>query len=831
MLRVVAAGVRARPLRLLLSAVAIALGVAFVSGSLILSAAVGAGLRAAVNYQTRGVDAVVDQTRGGGSGLDDALLAKVRGVPGVAAAEGRTTVSAPLRDATGHARDAGAIALPADAALRPFDLVGGRFPQQPGELAMAETTAADFTLGQRVTLFDQQGGAHPFTLVGTFSRPADAGIGAEDLVLTPEGLRQVAPEAAYDEIVVRAAQGVAPATLVAGLDQAVGGKGVRVVTGADAASELLSNAAPDSAGLTKFFTAFAVLAMVVAAMVIANSFTILVAQRAKELALLRCVGAGKRQVFGAVLVEAGAVGLVASVAGLFGGLGVAAALQAITGKPGAPVYVPLSARTAVLAVVIGVVVTVLAAVPPARTATRVAPVEAMRTPVEGRRARAGRPRTIAAVVLLVAGIAAAIGALIAEVEDGAVLAVVAMVALLGALLAVGPLLAGPVVRVLGSVTGPVLGEPAKLAALNADRNPRRTAATAAALTIGLAVVALVTTVTAGVEAGQGRGVEQQLAAEFTVTSVVNGQQLPSTLPATLAAVPGVAAAAPVTEFTGDLGKLGAYGMTAVRGDAVGTLLKPVVLAGRLDRLGPGELAVSRQLAEETGLSVGQPVRTSSGSLRVVAVYDSVDAPGASLGLGLVDLGELPHVALADSEHDGSVLVKVAAGADTDRVRAGLDHALAAAPLAQVNTIADLEDQLSAPLRSTLDLLWALTALAVLIAFAGIANTLSLSVLERTRESALLRALGLTRGGLRATLTAESVFVAVFGAACGLLLGVGSAWLITRVASTAAEPVLFTLPSARLGVLLAAAVLAAPLAAALPARRAARGSLTAGMAAA
>ncbi|MET7990848.1 FtsX-like permease family protein [Amycolatopsis sp. NPDC005232] len=828
MLRVIAAGVRARPLRLLLSAVAIALGVAFVSGSFILSGAVGAGLRDAVSVHLRGADAVVSQTRG--ATLDDALLAKVRAAPGVAAADGRVTVSAPIRDASGHATDAAATALPADAALRPFDLAGGRFPQQPGELAMEETTAQDFSLGQQITLFDQQGKEHGYTLVGTFSRPTDAGIGADDLVLTPEGLRQVAPGAEFDEIVVRAAQGVAQSQLVADLDQAVGGNGISVTTGSKAAAELLSTTAPDSAGLTKFFTAFAVLAMVVAAMVIANAFTILVAQRANELALLRCVGAGKRQVFGAVLAEAAVVGVVASVVGLFGGLGVAAALQVITGSPGAPVYVPLTARTVVLALVVGVLVTVLAAVPPARAATRVAPVAALRKPVEGRQVRAGRPRAIVAAVLFVAGVGAAVAALAAETQDGAVLAVVAMVALLGALLAVGPILAGPAVRALGAVTSPVLGEPAKLAALNADRNPRRTAATAAALTIGLAVVALVTTVTAGVEAGLGQGVEQQLRAEFTVTSVVNGQGLPATLPATLAAVPGVAATTSVTEFTGDLGSLGGYGMTAVRGDSLGTLLRPVVLSGALDRLGPGELAVSRQLSEETGLAAGATVRTASGSsLRVVAVYDSVDAPGADLGLALVDLGELPKIAMPDSEHDGSVLVKLAPDADADQVGTALDRALEPTPLAKLNTVADLEDQLSAPLRSTLDLLWALTALAVLIAFAGIANTLSLSVLERTRESALLRALGLTRGGLRAALAAESVFVAVFGAACGLLLGIGSAWLIARVASTDAEPVLFTLPWARLAVLLAAAVLAAPIAAALPARRAARGSLIAGMA--
>ncbi|GAA0628009.1 FtsX-like permease family protein [Kutzneria viridogrisea] len=835
MLRTVIAGLRARPLRLLLSAVAIALGVSFVAGALVLADAVGAGLRAAVAFQTRGVDASISTTRGGPA-LDEAVLAKVRRVPGVAAAEGRATASAPLRDAAGHPQEAAATSLPADPQLRPFDLAEGRFPRDANEIAMERHTAAAYPLGQSVTVFDRNGHQHSYTLVGTFSRPTEAGIGSAQLVLLPEALRQLAAGTGFSEIVVRATPGVGQSQLLDDLTRAVGGRGTTVQTGRDAAAQLLREAAPDSASLTKFFTAFAVLAMVVAAMVITNSFTILVTQRARELALLRCVGAGKRQVFAGVLAEAVAVGAVASVAGLFGGLGVAAALQAIAGALSgheAAVYLPLTARTALAALAVGVLVTALAAALPAWAATRVAPVEALRTPLEGKSARAGWPRAVAAIVLALVGVGAAVLALHVEVEHGAVLAVVAMVALLGAVLAVGPLVAGPVVRALGLVCAPVLGLPAKLAALNADRNPKRTAASAAALTIGLAVVSLVTTVVSGVEAGRSSGLDQQLAAEFTVTSVVADQPLPATLADTLAAVPGVAAAAPRRSFSGDLGARGTYGMAAVRGDAVGSLLRPVVLSGRLDRLGPGELAVSRQLAKEAGLAVGDTVqggpRNRPVPLRVVAVYDGVRVPGADLGLGLVDLGQMPAIALHGNSYDDSVLVKLAAGADQDQVRSALDGALSAAPLAQLHSLADLKDQMSAPLRSTLDLLWALTALAVLIAFAGIANTLSLSVLERTRESALLRALGLTRGGLVAALTAESVFLALLGAACGLLLGIGSAWLITQVASTDAQPVLFTLPWARLGVLLGAAVLAAPLAAVIPARRAARGSLTAGMA--
>ncbi|MFD8494770.1 ABC transporter permease [Amycolatopsis sp. NPDC059657] len=817
MLRTVIAGLKARPLRLLLSAVAIALGVAFVAGSFVLSDAVGAGLRAAVAVDTRGVDASISSKKGP---LDAALLDKVRHVPGVAAAEARVTVSAPVRDTAGHLKDSGATALTADERLRPFDLATGRFPATASEIAMAEEAARDRALGSPVTVIDAQGGSHTFTLVGTFSRPTDAGIGAPPLLLLPEAMRELAPDSEIGRIVVRAEPGISAQRLVTDLKGAI--DGVDVVTGKTAAGLLLSQAASYSAGLAKFFTMFAVLAMVVAAMVITNSFTILVTQRARESALLRCIGAGKRQVFTGVLAEAAVVGAVASVVGLAGGFGVAAALQSVA-APESPVYLPLTVRTVVAALSLGVLVTMLAAAIPAWSATRVAPVEALRTPVEGKTGRTSRARVVLAAALLAGAISAVVLSFGTEAETGVALSIAAMVALLGATLAIGPLLAGPVMRMLGAVFAPVLGQPAKLAALNADRNPKRTAASAAALTIGLAVVSLTTTVMAGVEAGQNSALDEQLKAGFVVSSV-SVKPLPPTLADTLAAVPGVEAAAPRTTFSSELGSQGAWQLAAVRGDAVGSILRPAVIAGNLDRLGPGELAMSSQLAKYTGSSVGDTIQAGSVPLRVVAVYDAVSAPGVDLGLGLVDLAQMPAIAYRDETHDDSILVKAPPSA-----RAALEKALEAAPLAKLTSVDELKDQASEKIRSTLNLMWALTALAVLIAFAGIANTLSLSVLERTRESALLRALGLTRGGLGAALATESVFIALLGAACGLVLGIGSAWLITEVAQSAGQPLLFTLPWGRLGVLLGAAVLAAPLAALLPARRAARGSLTAGMA--
>ncbi|WP_209708058.1 FtsX-like permease family protein [Crossiella equi] len=816
MVRTVLAGLRARPMRLVLSSVAIVLGVAFVAGALVLADAVRVGLREAVADELRGVDVLVRPGRGTAQ-VDEALLAKVRQVPGVAVAEGRNTISAPLLDAAGRPREEAAQTLAADERLRQAELVAGRWATGDRE-AMA-TAAVGRRVGDVLRVLDEQGREVEFTLVGLFSRDSDSGLGNARLLLPVEAQRRLT--AKVGQLVVHARDGVSASRLAEEVRKV--GRGLDVVTGQAYSAQLLRETPPGTGGLTGFFTAFAALAMVVATMVIGNSFTILVAQRTRELALLRCVGAERWQVFAGVLTEAAVVGAVASGVGVFSGYGLAWLAQVLVGDFQDQVHLPFSVRTVLLSVGVGLVVTVLAAVLPARAATRVAPVAALRESggatdrVRGRRTW----RLLATGALACAAVLCAVVAVTAEgPEQGAGFAVAAMVAGLGAVLVLGPLVVGPVVRVLGAVGARLVGQPARLAALNAGHNPRRAAASAAALTIGLAVVSLVTTVAAGVESGQGRGLDEQFRGQFTVTSAVSGTPLPAGVRQALAAVPGVRVA-PRETFNGELGRFGAWSMTAVPGDAVGDLLRPVVLAGKLDRLGPGEVAIDRQLAEQTGLTVG----AQAGRVRVVAVYEGVRAKGVSLAMGVVALDQRPLVDTRGQEgYDSSLLLQAPPDA-----RTALDRALAGFPLAKLTSVAELKDEQAQPFRRTLDLLWGLTALAVLIAFAGIANTLTLSVLERARESALLRALGLTRGGLSATLTAESVFVALFGAGCGLLLGTGSAWLLARVASTEAEPVLFEVPWARLAVVVGAALLAAVLAAVVPARQAGRGSLTAGMA--
>ncbi|MBY8850248.1 FtsX-like permease family protein, partial [Saccharothrix sp. MB29] len=669
-----------------------------------------------------------------------------------------------------------------------------------------------------------------FTVVGTYAQ----GVGRlqvsgnDHVVLTPAALREFAGDRPPYEVVVAAAPGVTQQQLVDDLREAVDGDGYRFLTGEELTQETLSQVASQAGEFTTVLLAFALIALVVAAMVIYNTFTILVAQRTRELALMRCVGASRAQVFRGVLAEALVMGLVASVLGLFAGLGVSALLQKVIGSfdggTGA-VSLPVSVTTVLAAFAVGTLVTVLAAVLPARKATRVPPVAALRSqPDSGEEVRrTGVLRVLTAALLAVVGVGAIVlGMGIDDENASMVVSGGGTMALLAAVIVLGPLLVGPVNRALGVVPRMLFGVPAKLASANAARNPKRTAATTAALLIGVTIVSLVTVVANSAKETANAQIDQRMPADYTVTSSVYDRPLPERLATDLAAVPEVEQVAPTTRVYGDR----AY-FDGVPRDALGGLFRPEVTSGSLDDLVDGAVAVRDEYATEAGLSVGSTltVRESEGGasqdLRVVAVVT-----GNGLPDGLMTLGTSKRFTRAAEGYD-SILIKLRDGAANGR--AAVEEVTDASPLAVLDSAAETKEQLNSQLDQVLGFIWALIGLAVVIALFGIANTLTLSVLERTRESALLRALGLTRGQLRLMLVIESVLMAVMGAAIGLVLGIGFGWVVIEAVSSDTVPFDLVVPFGQIGVMLAGAVVAAVLAAALPARRAARTSVIAGIA--
>lgn len=831
MLRTIIAGLKARTARLVLSSVAIALGVAFVTGTLVLGDAMNASLRDEFARSARNVDAAVSPASTSESrGITPEALEAVRKAPGVAGADPRDIWPVPLIAANGKAKTAWATPLATTPELREFDVAEGRYPTADDEIAVDRRTAetAKLTIGHPVVLLGTDDTRRSFTLVGTYTQGGGevAVSGQDHVALTPTAFQSFHSDRLPYQVVATAAPGVTQQQLVDNIREALGEDGYRFQTGEELTREQLAQISSQAGEFTTVLLAFALIALVVASMVIYNTFTILVAQRTRELALMRCVGASRGQVFRGVLAEAVVMGLVASVLGLFGGLGVSALLQTVINSfegGSGEVRLPVTATTVLAAFAVGTLVTVLAAVLPARRATRVAPVAALRSqPDSGEEvARTGVLRVLLAVLLGAAGVGAiAYGMSLNGEEVAAYISGVGTMALLGAVLVLGPLLVGPVNRALGVLPRALLGVPAKLASANAGRNPKRTAATTAALMIGVTIVSLVTVVANSARETANAELDERMPADYTVTSSVYGRMLPRELADQLAAVPQVEEVAPTTVVYGER----VY-FAGVDRDALGELFRPEVVAGSLDDLVDGTVALRQEYAQREGLSVGSTVTVEQGgteqALRVVAVVT-----GNRLADGVMTLETSQRFPEARQGYD-SILIKLRGGA-TDG-RAAIERVTDASPLAVLDSAAETKEQLGQQLDQVLAFIWALIGLAVLIALFGIANTLTLSVLERTRESALLRALGLTRGQLRLMLVVESVLMAVMGAAIGLALGVGFGWAINRSISTDDVAIDLVVPFGQLGVMLVAAVVAAVLAAALPARRAARTSVIAGIA--
>ncbi|GAB2844175.1 ABC transporter permease [Lentzea nigeriaca] len=838
MLKTILAGLRARTARLVLSSIAIALGVAFVTGTLVLGDAVGEQTRDNFARSARNVDAAVQLPDNATSeqmqnGISADVLKKIRGTNGVAGADSREFGSAALLGGDGKARNALVQPLPTVEKLRDFNLKDGKFPVKADEAAVDTKTAqiAKLKVGDKLKLLDKDNAEHAYTIVGTYQQGASSisMSGSDHVILSQEGVRTVLPDQRIYEIVAVAKDGVTQQQLVDNINKAIG-SGYQVQTGEQLTQATLAQVGDAASEIKTFLLAFAAISLVVAGMVIYNTFTILVAQRTKELALLRCVGAERGQVFRSVLAEAVFMGLAASVLGILGGLGVSAGLQAFistVGGPGgedAPIRLPISWVTIAAGFGVGVVVTVLSAVLPARRATKVAPVAALRSQPDSHDdvASTGKARIIIAAVIGLIGAAGVYFGLQQEKEEPALfLTGGATMVLLFAVLLLGPLYVPLVNRLFGKA---LRGVPAKLASANAGRNPKRTAATTAALMIGVTIVAMVTVVAGSGRATMNQQVDKRFPADYAVSSNVYSQPLTQKFADEVAKVRNVAKVAPELTAYGESDKLKYADVTGYPSDAIGSLVRPEVAGGTLTGLKDNEIAMREKEAKEAGLTVGSTVPISGKDFKVVALIKD-----NSYGTGIVTLASAQSILKEPAKGYQKLLVKLAPGTDITAARADLERVIATSPVAVLNSAAETKAELNSQIDQVLLFIWALVGLALIIALFGIANTLTLSVLERTRESALLRALGLTRGQLRQMLVVESILMALIGAVVGVLLGAGFGWLLVEAISNPEFQISFSIPFGQIGIMLGLAVVAAVIAAALPARRAAKNSVVAGMA--
>jgi putative ABC transport system permease protein len=852
-LRNALASLRYRKARLALSSVAIAAGVAFVTGTLVMGASMSAAYFASFAAGARNVDAAVTPPHAAGKyrpgsqdvpSLPAAVLARVRSAPGVAAAAGRLVGQAPLLDDSGkvirndEAPGLG-INLAADPALRGFTVASGHVPESAGQVAVDKATAADehFRVGQTVRVVDHGGQVRSFRLVGTVDLGVNHEFGNSTVTVfqTATGFA-VTGRPGYDQVVARAVPGVAQGALTARIRALPGLSGYQVQTGAELATAEADAAAHFTQQFTTVILVFAIVALVVACIVIYNTFTILVTQRGRELALVRCVGGTRGQVLGGMLAESLIVGLAASAAGVAAGAGLGWGMQRLFAALGASIpagAVTVSPQAVVIGLATGTVVTLAAALLPARSATRVAPVAALGNQHEHPdSARIGWLRVAVAGLCVAGGVLATYHGMhdvttrsgFLQIAAGGCLCFVAVLAL-------GPLIAPPVIAVLGWLPARAAGPTVRMAVANARRNPHRVAATTAALTIGLTLMTVFTTVVSSAQASSNQQIDQHYPFDYVVQAGQGGeggQLVPPRVISALAAAPALGVVAPGYDRPVTVNGTARTDVGAIGGGALGVNVKPAMVSGALTAVGPGVAAVDSSALARLHVSQGGTLVVAAPggteTLRVGAVYNGAGTLMPDVLVSVPDFNRGFRPAGAQE-----VLVNGASGVSTAASRAAVDAAVASDPLLAVSTVADYKAALSAQVNQVLALFGALLGLAILIALLGISNTLTLSALERTRESALMRALGLTRGQLRLMLLAEALFMALLAAVLGIGLGAAFGWAMVQAFIKSADAGVISIPFAEIGLFVVAGAVAALAAAVLPARRAARVSVVTALA--
>jgi len=812
-----------RPRRLVPTALAVVLAVGFVAGTMIFSDSAKGALVDQYARPARGVGVAL--TSSPDSRLSPSTLDAVRRIDGVATAAGRMRERLPLLDPRGRlVADFGdpgyGIDVGDEPALRAFDLTDGALPVADGEAAIDEktATATGYRIGDNATVIDSAEQRRTLRIVGVV---AVAG-GVSTTVLTRAELTRLTGSTGYRDVVATLSPGADPEAV---RDRLPAPAGAKARTGAQLRHDLAKQAFAQLGGLTIGLALFAAVAVLVAGFVIANTFTILVAQRQRETALLRCVGARRGQVFRSVLAESAVVGFAGAVLGI--GLGCVVAWGLMKGSRSIGIVLPAGGLVVTLwpivtALLVGVLVTVISAVVPAVRATRIPPIAALRivAPTTGRMRRA---QILAALLVAAAGTALTVAGLrLGQPEPAMVLVVAGGIGNFLALLLVSPSVIGRLVAALGWLPGRLFGVPARLAAANARRHPGRTAATTAALLVGVALMAGGSTIAATVNRTAESQLDRAYPVDFLLSPAGGQDGIPASIGTRLRADRTFDVVAAARQEQARVpGRQVTVG--SVSPGVIGTAYRPVVAAGRLADFGPGTALVAAG-AGATGKRLS--VTTSDGRTSTVTVAAVVQA--SSL-IGDVLLWPDDFTSLYPSaRNDDLVMVRVAAGVAASTGRDRLDAALAAHPLVQVDDLATVRAERGAEIHQIVAIIAVLLGFALVIALVGIANTLSLSVLERTRESALTRALGLTRGQLRATLLIEALLMAAAGALAGVAFGVLYGWLAAEAAFGATDALL-AVPAGQLAAFVGIAAAAGVLAAVLPSRRAARASLVAAMA--
>ncbi|MGW6005931.1 ABC transporter permease [Oerskovia enterophila] len=854
MLRVALRNVRAHLVRLGLSILAVVLGVSFVAGTFslreMLSSTFDGIVDAGSSFDVylRGAEDSAALTQENASAgevrttIPADLTDTVQGVDGVAHAFADYTGPLVLVGADGTpppTTGAPTFGLAWRAADPSTPIAEGAAPSGPGEFLLEAGTAeaSGLTVGDPTTLV-VAGQVTEATLTGIVDMGASMAGASIVFFDEPTAAAAFAPDGMVSTISVLAEEGVGEQELAdritVALDSsasaATGTSPVEAVTGETARDEAREDIASQLGFIETFLLVFAGISLFVGGFIIANTFAMTVRQRQRELALLRAVGASPLQVFASILVQAAVIGALGGAFGVLGGLGLVTALKAMFGSMGMDLAgdIPLDAATVVISLVLGVVVSVASAALPARRAALVAPVEAMR---DDSPAQAGslRARGIAGAVVAGAGVGAVVVAVVQAAADEA--AGTGTLLGLGAVgVIVGTLLLAPVVArgVLHVMAAPFVAWAKPLGTLargNVTRNPRRTASTASALMIGMSLVGAASVLAVSMQASMKSIVADESLADLVVESATG--TVPSGAVSDISALPEVGAADSLTAdqyFVGssseDAADASPLFVLGVDPGVFGRTWQTETVEGSLDSLADGQVSVLQATAADEGWALGDELtlRSQQGSVDVT-IGSIFDSPALGVPVVVPDT-VFAELSVAPAEMSTMVLVKAADGVTQDELDAAVTAA--AEPYMIVSVMDDEEyvSALASQIDQMLTILYALLGLSIVIAVLGIVNTLALSVIERTREIGLLRAVGLGRSQLAGTIVIESVLTAVFGTLLGLAVGVGLAAAMPTVFASTGFTAL-AIPWAGLGTVVGVAVLVGVLAAGWPALRAAR----------
>ena len=838
-------GLLGRKLRTVLTALAIVLGVAMISGTYVLTDTITAAFTNVVSDSYSNSDAVISGKvafKNTNSNTEEtpafpaAVLTKVKALPDVAAAAGGVGDQVKLIDRNGKVISTGggeSIASSVDPAndkrFNPLNLVAGKWPVGNGQIAIDKRTSQNehYAVGDSIGIAADEGVLQmEITGIATFASSSSIGASTFAIFDVPTAQQLFDKEGKFDQIQVAAKSGVTPEKLVGEIRPLLPAT-AQVKTAEAQTQEAVDDVSSTLGIFQKVLLAFGVIALFVGAFVIANTLSITIAQRVREFATLRTIGGSRRQVLKTVLLEALVIGLLASVLGLFLGLGIAKALDALFSAMG--VNFPktgtvFATRTIVVSILVGVVVTLLASLRPAIKATRVPPIAAVREGATLPVTRLSRFGPVFSLGTLALGILL----LVYGIFGGGMSTASRLLALgFGTLiLFIGVAVnAKRAVRPLASILGwpgaRIGGLAGTLARENAMRNPSRTASTASALMIGLALITFVAILGAGLRTSFSDAVDKLFIADYALTAENGFDPFTKQADEAVGVTPGITAVSPIragdARVFGDNTQISAVQPNLSEGVAVDWLPGSKNAAARL---GANGAFVDKDYAKDHDLKLGSPipVTTPTGKVLHLRLKGIFDPPKGGSPFGPVTMSAETFDANYASPQNLMTLIRIKGGA-TPSNTARLDLALNRFPDAKVQTAAQFKKTQEDDINIVLNVLYGLLGLSVIISLFGVVNTLVLSVFERTREIGMLRAVGMTRRQVRRMIRYESIVTALIGGALGIAVGMFLAVLTTQALSD--EGVVLAIPWKTIALFVLGTIAAGILAAMFPARRASR----------